>query len=42
VYIGAKYYSKLDDVKWSRKMFGVSLILLLAMCAMIAIGGFLP
>lgn len=42
VYIGAKYYSKLDNVKWSRKMFGVSLIVLLAMCAMIAIGGFLP
>lgn len=42
VYIGAKYYSKLDDVKWSRKMFGVSLIVLLAMCTMIAIGGFLP
>jgi protoheme IX farnesyltransferase len=39
---GIRYYNKLDEVKWARKMFGISLVILLAMCVLIAIGGFLP
>lgn len=42
IYIGIRYYHRLDDVAWSRKMFGVSLIVLLAMCAIIAVGHLLP
>lgn len=42
VYVGVINYRKLDDIKWSKKMFGVSLIVLLAMCAAIAVGGYLP
>lgn len=33
---------RLDDIKWARKMFGVSLVVLLVMCGAIAIGGFAP
>lgn len=33
---------ELDDTKWARKMFGVSLVVLLVMCGAIATGGFLP
>lgn len=39
---GIVYYNKLDDVKWARKMFGASLLVLLSMCLLIAIGGYLP
>lgn len=42
VSIGVVNYKKLDDVQWSRKMFGVSLLVMLGMCAAIAIGGYLP
>jgi len=42
IYKGIKGYKKLDDVKWSRMMFGVSLLVLLSQCALIAVGGFLP
>lgn len=42
LYKGASTYTKLDDVKWARTMFGVSLLVLLAICALIAVGGFLP
>lgn len=42
VYVGIVNYRKLDDIKWSKKMFGVSLVVLLAMCAVIAVGGYLP
>lgn len=37
---GFKKYS--DDIAWSRRMFFVSLTVLLTMCLLIAIGGFLP
>jgi protoheme IX farnesyltransferase len=39
---GLRSYGKLNDVKWARRMFGVSLIVLLAMIVLIAIGGYLP
>lgn len=42
VYRGVVLYKKVDDVKWARTMFGISLMVLLAMCALIAVGGYLP
>jgi protoheme IX farnesyltransferase len=42
VYVGVVEYNKIDDIKWARKMFGTSLLVLLAMCLFIAIGGYLP
>ncbi len=41
IYKGVTLYRKRDDVKWARAMFGVSLLVLLAMILLIAIGGFL-
>ena len=38
---GVRYYQG-DDVTWARKMFFVSLVVLLVMCVLVAIGGFLP
>lgn len=42
LYQGAENYDKLDEEKWARKMFGVSLIVLLALSASLALGGYLP
>lgn len=42
VYQGISLYSKVNEEKWARKMFGISLLILLAMCLLIAIGGYLP
>lgn len=42
VYRGISLYSKVSEEKWARKMFGISLLILLAMCLLIAIGGYLP
>ena len=42
VYRGVSLYNKIDDEKWARKMFGASLLILLAMCFLIAVGGYLP
>jgi protoheme IX farnesyltransferase len=39
---GISYYKRVDDEKWARKMFGASLLVLLSMCLLIAVGGFLP
>ncbi len=39
---GLLYYRKLDDEKWARKMFGASLLVLLSMCVLISVGGYLP
>jgi protoheme IX farnesyltransferase len=39
---GISLYKKVDDEKWARKMFGASLLILLSMCLLIAVGGFLP
>lgn len=38
---GISFYNKVDDEKWARKMFGASLLVLLSMCLLIAVGGFL-
>jgi protoheme IX farnesyltransferase len=42
VYRGISIYNRYDDEKWARKMFGTSLLVLLVMCALVAIGGYLP
>jgi len=42
LYRGVTLYNKIDDEKWARKMFGASLLILLAMCLLIAVGGYLP
>lgn len=42
IYKGVTLYKKVDDIKWARTMFGVSLLTLLVMCALIAVGGYLP
>lgn len=42
LYKGISLYNKVDDEKWARTMFGVSLLIMLAMSLLIAIGGYLP
>jgi protoheme IX farnesyltransferase len=42
VYRGISLYGKISEEKWARKMFGASLLILLAMCLLIATGGYLP
>ncbi len=42
VYRGVSLYKKVDDVKWARSMFGASLLVLLSMSLLIAVGGYLP
>ena len=39
---GIKIYRTADDIKWARTMFGISLMVLLSMCVLIAVGGYLP
>lgn len=39
---GIYTYRTLSDEKWAGKMFGISLLVLLSMCALVAIGGYLP
>lgn len=39
---GISMYNKFDDEKWARKMFGISLVVLLSECLLIAVGGYLP
>lgn len=39
---GIRSYRKLEDEKWAKKMFGISLVVLLAILFMISIGGYLP
>lgn len=39
---GVKLYRIEDDIKWARTMFGISLMVLLSMCLLIAVGGYLP
>jgi protoheme IX farnesyltransferase len=41
VYKGVSLYDSVDDIKWARTMFGVSLVVLLATCLMIGVGGYL-
>ena len=40
IYKGISLYKKVDYVKWARSMFGVSLLVLLSMLALISVGGF--
>lgn len=42
IYRGVTLYKKVEDEKWARQMFGVSLLILLSMCLLIAVGGYLP
>lgn len=42
IWVGIRGYKKLDDIKWAKKMFGISLLVLLSICALIAVGGYLP
>lgn len=42
IYKGITLYNMGDDAKWAKVMFGVSLVVLLAICALIAAAGFLP
>jgi len=41
IYKGVSLYDRVDDIKWARTMFGVSLLVLLANCFMIGVGGFI-
>ncbi len=41
LYKGISTYKKLDDVKWARQMFGVSLLVLTSMFVVIGVGGYL-
>ena len=42
LYKGISIYNKVDDIKWARTMFGVSLLVMLSMSLLIAVGGYLP
>lgn len=42
LWIGVRDYKKIDDIVWAKKMFGISLLVLLSVCALIAVGGYLP
>ncbi len=42
LYKGVSLYDKVSDIKWARTMFGVSLLVLLSTCLLIAVGGYLP
>ena len=42
LYKGISLYGKVCDVKWARTMFGISLLVMLAMSLLLAIGGYLP
>jgi protoheme IX farnesyltransferase len=40
IYKGITQYKTVDDIIWARTMFGISLVVLLAMCLLIGVGGF--
>lgn len=42
MYVGARHYRSDTDERWAKRMFGVSLVVLLTMCGAISIGGYLP
>jgi len=42
LYQGADSYDKLSEVEWARKMFRISLVVLLTLSLMLAVGGYLP
>jgi len=39
---GFAYYHREDDVRWAKRMFGISLVALLVLCAAMSVGGYLP
>lgn len=39
---GLVFYRVLSDEKWARRMFGLSLMVLMGVCGLIAIGGYIP
>jgi heme O synthase-like polyprenyltransferase len=39
---GIEGFDREDDKKWGGQMFGLSLLILLALCAMLALGNVLP
>jgi protoheme IX farnesyltransferase len=39
---GVLTYNVLDDNKWARTMFGSSLLVMMSMCVLVAVGGYLP
>jgi protoheme IX farnesyltransferase len=42
IFQGAKYYKKEDSERWAKRMFGVSLVVLLVFCAAISLSRYLP
>lgn len=42
IFQGARYFQREPDERWAKRMFGVSLIVLLALCGAIALGHYLP
>jgi protoheme IX farnesyltransferase len=42
IFQGVRYYNTDNDEKWAKRMFGVSLLVLLTLDAMIAVGALLP
>ena len=42
VWQAAWHYDDDDTVRWAKRMFGISLIVLLALCAVVALGHYLP
>jgi len=42
IYQGVRYYRIDTDERWAKRMFGVSLLVLLALCGVVSVGGYLP
>lgn len=41
LYVGIKGYGGFNDIKWAKSMFGVSLLVILALSGFVAVGGFI-
>lgn len=39
---GVMLYNKISDTEWSRRMFGISLVVMLSMSVLVAVGGYIP
>lgn len=42
IYRGLSTYRSVELTKWSRTMFGTSLLVMMSMCVLVAVGGYLP